>query len=264
MIGTLKEIAEILVIIIGAYGLLAFAGRRIVRWTSPFHRHRVRILAACSAAVLLGQVTEEVLGRESDAVDRSLLLALHARVPAAWDAVFEFLTVTASATFLMPAVAAGATLLLVTRRDRAAAQLMVTAAVASGVVYAAKTLVGRTRPALWDARWYWGSSFPSGHTLTAAAIATCVCVVAFRTRMSARGRTWLVAAATAWVVGVATSRLVLGVHWPTDVAAAACAGLLVGLGVDLAAGFVARGWARHTASPTRRTTAPVTGERHEP
>ncbi|HRH30412.1 MAG TPA: hypothetical protein PKV17_16650, partial [Aquabacterium sp.] len=40
------------------------------------------------------------------------------------------------------------------------------------VVWGTKAIVGRARPALWEAQWYWGSSFPSGHTLSTAAFAT--------------------------------------------------------------------------------------------
>lgn len=242
MIAMLKEVAELVAIVAALYALASVVGRRLVRWRAPFHRHRLRILAACSAAVVLVQLSEEVFGRESDAVDRTILLGVHARVPARWDAVFELFTTTASASFIVPAVAAGTILLLVIKRARDAVQLVATTLVASGVVYATKSLVGRTRPALWDTQWYWGSSFPSGHTLTAAAVATCLGLCASRSRM--RHRVLALLAAGAWVLAVATSRLVLGVHWPTDVAAAACAGLLVGLAVDAATGWGAR---RHAA-----------------
>lgn len=49
------------------------------------------------------------------------------------------------------------------------------------LVYALKTVVGRDRPLLWDAQSYWGSSFPSGHTLSSAAFATAavLCLGAF-------------------------------------------------------------------------------------
>jgi membrane-associated phospholipid phosphatase len=68
----------------------------------------------------------------------------------------------------------------------------------------------RARPGLWDAEWYWGSSFPSGHTLEGAAFATSAVVCIGRIGPHKRG----VAAAA-----VALSRLVLGAHWLSDVAA---------------------------------------------
>jgi len=238
MTAWVKEIAELLAVIAGIYVLLTFVGHRVRRWQAPFGRHRLRLLAACAAAVVLAQLCEEVLGRESDAVDRSLLLAVHARVPSQWDALFELFTTTASAAFLMPAIGAAAVLLAIVKRYRDAAQLAATALAASAAVYATKSLVGRTRPALWDTQWYWGSSFPSGHTLTAAAIATCLALSLLRTR--AHARAGVIVVLVAWVAAVGASRLVLGVHWPTDVGAAACGGFLVALGVDALAGQLAR------------------------
>ncbi|TBR13083.1 MAG: phosphatase PAP2 family protein [Lysobacter sp.] len=230
MIGWLKEAAELVALVAGAFVLSSLLSRRVTGWSTGFRRRRWTVLTICAALIVLAQVSEEVLGRESDAVDKALLLAVHAAVPASLMGLFDALTVTASAVFIMPAVGAGAVLLLITGRRRDALQLVLTTALASAVIYVVKTSIGRTRPALWDTQWYWGSSFPSGHTLTAAAVATCLCLLALHARV--RGRAWIVVIATLWVAGVGLSRLVLGVHWPTDVIAAAAAGLLVAVMVD--------------------------------
>ncbi|MCJ7452217.1 MAG: phosphatase PAP2 family protein [Steroidobacteraceae bacterium] len=106
--------------------------------------------------------------------------------------------------------------------DRAA--LLITASVTSSaiVVYVVKMISGRARPALWSSDWYWGSSFPSGHTLvvTAFAIAASICVG----RMWPAGHKVALSVAFLWISLIALSRLVQGVHWPTDVLAAACIG----------------------------------------
>ncbi|MBK8740769.1 MAG: phosphatase PAP2 family protein [Betaproteobacteria bacterium] len=102
----------------------------------------------------------------------------------------------------------------------------------AAIVYGVKALVGRTRPALWNTETYWGSSFPSGHTLAVAAFATAtvLCVA----RIWPRAHTSVLAAALLWILLVAFSRLVLGVHWPTDVLVAACIGVFLPLAISVA------------------------------
>ena len=98
-----------------------------------------------------------------------------------------------------------------------------------------KAIVGRARPALWEAQWYWGSSFPSGHTLNTAgfSIAAALAVA----RIWPRAGNAAMALALLWTSLVALSRLVLGLHWPSDVLAAICLGafipLLIGVAYDL-------------------------------
>jgi undecaprenyl-diphosphatase len=68
-----------------------------------------------------------------------------------------------------------------------------------------------------------GSSFPSGHTACAAATYAAVALVVGR-RRSRRTRAILAAIAGALTAAVATTRVLLGVHWLTDVIAGAMLG----------------------------------------
>jgi len=86
-----------------------------------------------------------------------------------------------------------------------------------------KVLVDRTRPDIHRLTGFSGASFPSGHAATAAATFAAVALLAGRGR-SQRVKAFLAAGAAAIAVGVATTRVLLGVHWLTDV----LAGLAIG------------------------------------
>jgi undecaprenyl-diphosphatase len=86
-----------------------------------------------------------------------------------------------------------------------------------------KWLVDRDRPTVEHLASAGGSSFPSGHTAAAAACWAAIALVSAR-RLPVGRRHWVAAAAVAVAVAVAASRVLLGVHWLTDV----IAGLVVG------------------------------------
>jgi undecaprenyl-diphosphatase len=85
---------------------------------------------------------------------------------------------------------------------------------------------------LWETQWYSGSSFPSGHTLATAAFATAGALCVARMRPGAARVAMTVA--MLWIALVGLSRLVLGVHWPSDVLAATCVGIFVPLTFSVA------------------------------
>jgi len=86
-----------------------------------------------------------------------------------------------------------------------------------------KWMIMRDRPEVEQLVGSGGSSFPSGHTASAAACWAAIgFVVAARMRLGPRR--WIAAASVAIAVLVAASRVLLGVHWLTDV----IAGLVVG------------------------------------
>jgi undecaprenyl-diphosphatase len=81
-----------------------------------------------------------------------------------------------------------------------------------------KEALDRVRPSFNPVAATLGPSFPSGHSATAAALYAAVALVLAR-RRAPRTRTLLAAAAAAVAVAVACSRVMLGVHWLSDVIA---------------------------------------------
>ena len=90
---------------------------------------------------------------------------------------------------------------------------------------AVKDLLARPRPTLLNPVDYAaGYSFPSGHAAGAAAVYGAL-VVLILPRAARWARALLLAAATLLICAVAASRVLLGVHYPSDVAAGAALGL---------------------------------------
>ena len=81
-----------------------------------------------------------------------------------------------------------------------------------------KVLVDRARPDLIQLTGFAGSSFPSGHSTAAAATYAAIGLLLSRRRSPAT-RSLLAGGAVAIAVAVAASRVLLGVHWLTDVMA---------------------------------------------
>ena len=86
------------------------------------------------------------------------------------------------------------------------------------LVNAVKELLHRVRPTFNPIAETLGPSFPSGHSATAAAFYAAVALVLAR-RRSPSTRTLLVGTAVVVAIGVAASRVLLGVHWLSDVVA---------------------------------------------
>jgi undecaprenyl-diphosphatase len=211
-------------------------GAYVRRWQphriQALQGRRMTILWMLMLAVSVIKVVEDVLGGESGPVDEWVLVLIHGLVPSSLNAFFAAITFTGSGRVLGSLAIVATLTLLVAKRRFEALLLAASVIVAAALVYVLKTLIGRARPALWDTEWYWGSSFPSGHTLVVAAFAMAAALCTMRIRPQTRRLA--MAIALSWISLVALSRLVLGVHWPTDVLAAACIGMLLPLAMSVA------------------------------
>ncbi len=98
---------------------------------------------------------------------------------------------------------------------------------AVGVALVMKVVFHRARPELWPRLISEsGASFPSGHATTAAALATCLTLLLWRTPW--RWPVLILGVLYALLMGY--GRLVLGVHYPTDVLAGWLTGLSLVVG----------------------------------
>ncbi len=233
LLGFIKETAKLALIAV----MLSFLLRRYLRWKKPnlattAEEHRMLILLILGTVLTGLKVSEEALSGDSGPVDKAILLFTHSHVPAAWTQFFDLITLTGSFKVLVSLTVIGCITLLILKRRFECLLLSLSSICGGLVIYLLKLLTVRERPALWETHWYWGTSFPSGHTLetTCFAMALTLCLRPMwpdHIRLI-RGLALL------WVLLVGGSRLVLGVHWPTDVLAAACIGMLIPIALQFA------------------------------
>lgn len=105
------------------------------------------------------------------------------------------------------------------------------------VTNAIKEVVARARPAIEPAAATLGPSFPSGHSSTAAAFFAALALLAGR-RRTAHAKAALAGLAVGVAVAVACSRVMLDLHWVTDVVG----GLALGWGWFAACSIAFGGW----------------------
>jgi len=228
----IRDIVKLAVIVAFLYFALGvYLGWKQPAWSAFAGKRRFTILLTLVLAVVGIKVSEDAVNRESGPFDVPVLQFIHANVPPSLTGIFEAVTISGSPSILLPLVIIMVVALSCAKRHFEA--LLLTVSVLSGaiVVYVLKAVVGRARPDLWDTEWYWGSSFPSGHTLVVAALATATVISMNRIWPGSRKFAMLIA--FVWVFSVCISRLVLGVHWPTDVLAAVCIGMFLPLAIGI-------------------------------
>ncbi len=138
--------------------------------------------------------------------------------------------------------------------------LFVLAAVVGGVglTYALKFLYDRTRPSILPTDMLPGDpSFPSGHAALAAVVYLSLGLLLARTLPRRGLKVYVVAIAVFLTLAVGTSRVYLGVHWPSDVLAGWTVGGLWALVCWQAEGVLQRHGIVERSAFVRRPRSPA-------
>ena len=172
-------------------------------------------------------IAGEVLEGETSAWDRRLLLALRSAAdpalpwgPAWVQEMARDFTALGGVAMLSLMTFAAVGYLLLARKHYAAVAVFV--AVAGGLVLSTLLKLGfdRPRPDLVPhGSLVYTTSFPSGHSMMAAVTYLTLGALLARVEGSIRIKIYLLSVAVVLTVLVGVSRVCLGVHWPTDVAA---------------------------------------------
>ena len=195
-------------------------------------------VVALAVALVLG--VGAAIGRWPVAFDRSIMLGLRAWAVAGggppWlREVAVDVTALGSGVVLTLVVLAAAGLLIAQRHFLTALTTVLAALTGGWAVTLIKHSVARPRPTLVD---HWASvhdlSFPSGHSTSSAIVYLTLAALATQVMEGRTARRYVLTVAILLVGAIGASRVYLGVHWPSDVAAGWSLGTLWALGWWLA------------------------------
>jgi undecaprenyl-diphosphatase len=190
---------------------------------------------AALAFLMFVRITRELIEGEVGAMDSAILLAV-ARDRTPWLTIMAVdVTALGSITWVV-LFSAFTIVVLLMLRDRLGALQLLAASVGAGILtLATKNFIERIRPA--EAQRLIvvsGFSYPSGHSVSAAALYLTIAIIAGRYVRHSGARAAIFLAVSTVLIMVGASRVYLGVHYATDVVSGVALGAAWAL---LLAGF---------------------------
>lgn len=221
--------------------------RRVVAWIRENFDLTILLMLALLAGGLwaFAEVADEVIEGESDAYDRMIVdffgLGEDAERGAFAQEIWRDFTALGGVALLTVATIGVAGYLII--RKKYHLLLLLFAVIVGGVAWSLllKALFDRPRPEYATSLSHVvTASFPSGHSMLAAVMYLTLGVMLARTQKQIRIKLYFLLMAMVLTFLAGTSRVYLGVHYPTDVLAGWLAGLVWAVFCWLAAAFLQR------------------------
>ena len=184
------------------------------------------MLVAVGATWIFVMLAGEVREGETQAFDEAVLRYVETHQTPTLDKVMLEITFMGTGLIVMTIVLVAGMFLWLTKHKHSALLLIV--ATTGGILLNGLLKAGfdRPRPGVFEWKQHTvSSSFPSGHAMSAATVYITVAYLAARLQRRRISRLMTLATALVVIALIAASRLYLGVHYPSDVAA----GVVIGI-----------------------------------
>jgi undecaprenyl-diphosphatase len=210
-------------------GVIVRTFRSVLGWLGGRgHLVLAAMLAAVAGTWGFVELLDEVKEGDTRQFDEWLITWLRAHEGPAWlQEVGRDMTALGGVAVMVLVTAAVAGYLLLSRRYHA--MWLVLAATGGGLVLSTvlKYFIDRDRPSLVEHRSVvYTSSFPSGHSMMSAVVYLTLGSLLARIMPGRVLKLYFLLLAISLTLLVGVSRVYLGVHWPTDVLAGWCGGLV--------------------------------------
>lgn len=182
----------------------------------------------CLPLLIFAKLAEEIWERDTFSWDEPILRFMQENATPARDVLFIFSTELGRSWVMIPFCLVVGLCLLLRRLPLQAIFWPVATFGGMLLPLPGKALFGRARPELWTSLMPESTlSFPSGHATTSMAVACALMILAWPTKW----RWPAVVGGATFTLCVGLSRLYLGVHFPSDVVAGWCVGMVWVVGV---------------------------------
>lgn len=190
------------------------------------------LFLAAALVFIVAKIASEMLEGDFDAFDRAVLLALRQPGDPAqplgplWLQAAARDVTSLGSTAVLTILTLAALGFLMLKRAWTAVVLLAASVIGGTLISTAlKNLIERPRPdfaaAVAQTQTY---SFPSGHAFLSAVVYLTIGALLARVQRRIEVQIYILSIAVALTLLVGSSRVYLGVHWPTDVIAGWCAG----------------------------------------
>ena len=177
--------------------------------------------------LIMAKIHEEIAQPFLEHVDQSILQTIHAHGTPALTRLAFTLTFIGSPAALVPGIMIAAIVLWVIRLRHDAILLVVAIGGAALIDTVLKLHFRRIRPNVpWALVTEHSFSFPSGHSVGAVVLYGTITYLIWSHLHDLAQRAAIIASALLLIAGIGLSRVYIGVHYPTDVAAGYLVGLL--------------------------------------
>ena len=170
------------------------------------------------ALILFSFIVHTVFIREEQQFDRTLTDVILRKKTAEWVNFAEIITLFGSNIFLFPAYLLIAGYQFYKKRRMLALNIGILGLSSIALLHGLKAVFRRARPDTAVMEELSRYSFPSGHTMSAFIFCCIAGYLTFKTRMPLALKVVIVILLIAFALLVGLSRIILGVHYPSDVA----------------------------------------------